>query len=103
MTDTPVTKLDSVERLTVELANELFIEPTELQIDPIRAALTEMWDLSRREAVKEVLHNQSLWSEHGKECVCLTENDADGNSLLPCSFAQTMIELERLAVEEGTR
>jgi hypothetical protein len=82
---TPVTKLDSVERLTERIDREwLYGVLSTLQLKMIRAALTEMWDLSRREALQEAA------------------KVAKGLSYV--STAGDIVEaLERLAVEEGTK
>jgi hypothetical protein len=52
MTDTPVTKLDSVERLTEKYCTPkitVYGGGTYATREQLTAALTEMWDLSRRE------------------------------------------------------
>jgi hypothetical protein len=87
MTDTPVTKLDSVERLKEKYLTMKWSGGREIWAangNELRAALTEMWDVSRREALREA-------AKVAKE-------------LSFVSTAGDIVEaIERLAVEEGTK
>jgi hypothetical protein len=103
MTDTPVTKLDSVERLREKYA--LAWEEANFQSCPFRmtlgAALTEMWDLSRREALREAAEiadkkaAQHLRGDDGKPHFDRTD--------LGCLASSISVAIGRLAVEEGTK
>jgi hypothetical protein len=96
MTDTPVTKLDSVERLTERIDREwLYGVLSTLQLKMIRAALTEMRDLSRREALREAA--KTIGSTIFFRAI--DEVETDCYRLLQ----QIVAHLERLAVEEGTK
>jgi hypothetical protein len=116
MTDTPVTKLDSVERLTEKYISTVstkdsfsflnfgsetqrlgFINRPYIQHEMkiLRAALTEMWDLSRREALREA-------AEMVKSITPVPVAWCNDDHIRP-TVAKIAEELERLAVEEGTR
>jgi hypothetical protein len=107
MTDTPVTKLESVEKLAQQYNFNRI---------SLRAALTEMWDLSRREALREVVgvlrplfgkENPQQLAENFQE---LAPDSGLGNPARKYPLTTTDVAivnaadfLERLAVEEGTR
>jgi hypothetical protein len=87
--DTPVTKLDSVERL-VEKSVESISDVGNLSMEwgtdtddevagIVRAALTEMWDLSRREALREAeYYIRSQEIDSVGEYNCLIDRVAEG-------------------------
>jgi hypothetical protein len=118
MTDTPVTKLDSVERLTEKYISTVstkdsfsflnfgsetqrlgFINRPYIQQEMkiLRAALTEMWDLSRREALREA----AIWLEKMAE---VTIDPIKAQAYLTGALGvRNEKPWERLAVEEGTK
>jgi hypothetical protein len=95
MTDTPVTKLDSLERLVEEYATQIggLISgdmSNGKSIDAILlAAFTEMWDLSRREALREAAG--IVWKWHSSDPMAAFKAE------------HIVADLERLAVDEGTK
>jgi hypothetical protein len=83
VTDTPVTKLDSVERLTEKYAIGWHPDC----VRDFRAALADMWDLSRREALREAAGVVGEWQSSDPMAALKAEH--------------IVADLERLAVEEG--
>jgi hypothetical protein len=93
MTDTPVTKLDSVERL----AFEAWCKPDDAnQYEPgFWRCWQAAWDLSRREALREA-------AAMVKSITPVPVAWCNDDHIRP-TVAKIAEELERLAVEEGTR
>jgi hypothetical protein len=92
---TPVTKLDSVERLALDFELKIGLHLAPFERELLRAALTEMRDLSRREALREAA--KTIGSTIFFRAI--DEVETDCYRLLQ----QIVAHLERLAVEEGTK
>jgi hypothetical protein len=108
MTDTPVTKLDSVERLKDEFQRKFIAGEYTYVSDLVELALTEMWDLSRREALREaaamVRGIEQEYIDNSKACDAAGatySGTCDVHGALACR--EIADKVERLAVEEGTR
>jgi hypothetical protein len=107
VTDTPVTKLDSVERLAEQYSSEMY-GVTVVTVPGCRAALTEMWDLSRREALREaaamVRGIEQEYIDNSKACDAAGatySGTCDVHGALACR--EIADKVGRLAVEKGTK